>query len=367
MKVCYLTNIPAPYRVDFFNELGKVVDLTVLYERKTAADRDERWKRDNAKQFREVYLDGFKIGPSSAYARSVLQFIKDRSYDVRIIGGYSTPTQMLAIRFMKRHRIDYILSIDGGFPANECMLIKNLKRYFLSGAAMYLGTGKNAERYLAHYGADRKKIFHYHFTSLFARDILTVPPSLSEKKQLKEALGVRADKMVLSVGRLLPLKRYDLLIEAAKTLPETEVIIIGGETDAYHTRMLQQLGAKNVRFIDFMSYEALCRYYRGADVFVMPSDSDVWGMVIVEAMANGLPVIATESCGAASDLIRNGENGFIVPKGDKTKIYERLSFLLSSDEVRAQYGRNSLSFIREYTIENEVQDHIQAMDQFMFR
>ena len=54
MNVLYLTNLPAPYRVDFFNELGKEVNLTVLYERQTAGDRDARWRSRNAENFREL-------------------------------------------------------------------------------------------------------------------------------------------------------------------------------------------------------------------------------------------------------------------------------------------------------------------------
>lgn len=365
MKVLYLTNLPAPYRVDFFNELGKTVDLTVLYERQTASDRDSRWRGKQAKNFREIYPGGLKIGSASSFSHRALKFLKDEAYDVRIIGGYSTPTEMLAIRCLKQHNIRYILSIDGGFPSAEPMPLKKLKTYFISGAAMYLGTGKNAAAYLTHYGAEQNKIFGYHFTSLFEKDVLSAPPTAAEKKQLKQELGLSASNTILAVGRLLPLKRYDLLIEAAKDLPDTEVVIVGGKADRYHTEAVKRAGAKNVRFADFLPYSSLKRYYCAADVFVMTSDSDVWGMVIAEAMANGLPVIATDSCGAAPDLITNEKNGFIVPKGDKTKIYEGLKCLLSSKEKCLQFGKNSLSVIKEYTIENEVCDHIRAIHQFM--
>ena len=90
MNVLYLTNLPAPYRVDFFNELGKEVNLTVLYERQTAGDRDARWRSRNAENFRELYLGGVKISAAASFSRNVLHYLKDNSFDVRIIGGYST-------------------------------------------------------------------------------------------------------------------------------------------------------------------------------------------------------------------------------------------------------------------------------------
>ena len=368
MKLLYLTNLPAPYRVNFFNELGKQADLTVLYERKTAGDRDSRWQAPQARHFRQVFLKGYAAGAASSFSPEVLRFVRDETYDVCIIGGYSTPTEMLAISDMKRRKMRYILSIDGGFPSEkERNLVRKLKTHFISGAALYLGTGANAEKYLTHYGAAADKIMHYHFTPLFQRDILTAPPALPEKNRLKKELGLSAEKIVLSAGRLLPLKRYDLLIEAAKNLPDTEVVIVGGRADSYHMEMIKKSGAENVRFVDFLPYSGLARFMRAADVFVMPSESDVWGMVILEAMANGLPVIAAESCGAAADLISEGKNGFITPKGDITKIREGLAFLLGSAETRCEFGNNSLSLIKEYTIENEVRDHLHAIHQFMGR
>lgn len=367
MKILYITNLPAPYRVDFFNELGKYTDLTVLYERTTAGDRDARWYKEDALNFRGIDLGGIPVGAASSFSPKVLQYIKDKTYDVRVVGGYSTPTEMLAIQYMKRHKIRYILSIDGGFPAEERRFMKALKTHFISAAPMYLGTGKNAVRYLTHYGAEQDKILRYHFTSLFERDILNAPPSASEKKQLKNALGLTAAKVVVSAGRLLRSKRYDLLIEAAKDFPDTEVVIIGGKADRFHTEIIKICGAKNVRFIDFLPYSGLARYFQAADVFVMPSDSDVWGMVIVEAMANGLPVIATDSCGAAPDLIIDEKNGVIVPKGNVTKIREGLEFFLASAEDRFEFGKNSLSVVKEYSIENEVRDHIRAFDKFLGR
>ena len=76
LKVLYLTNIPSPYRVDFFNELGKQCDLTVLYERKAATDRDSSWSGDGATTFTEVFLPGIRtkadaaLCPAGAWAKA---------------------------------------------------------------------------------------------------------------------------------------------------------------------------------------------------------------------------------------------------------------------------------------------------------
>lgn len=368
MKVLYLTNLPAPYRVDFFNEFGKEVDLTVLYERKTAADRDSRWQDRKAQRYREIYLKGFLVGAASSFSPEVLDYIKDPSFDVRIVGGYSSPTEMLAIWYMKRRNIPYILSVDGGFPAtNENGFIKKLKTSLISGASLYLGTGKNATKYLTYYGAEQDRICHYHFTSLFEKDILDAPPSPEEKKKLKKMLGINAKYMILAVGRLLPLKRYDLLINAAKDMEDAWVIIIGGMADDFHKNIIYKSGAKNIQFIDFLSYKNLVPFYKAADVYVMPSDSDVWGMVLVEAMANGLPVIASEGCGAAADLVHSNTNGFLFARGNVAQLRTCLKEFLDKTEKTGSFGQKSIAYVKEYTIENEVHDHITTINRFIGR
>ncbi len=365
MKVLYLTNLPAPYRATFFNELGKHVDLTVLYERRQAEDRDARWISNAPQTYREVYLGGIPVGAASLASLEALKFFRDFSYDIKIISGYSSPTAMATIHCMKRQKIPYILSIDGGVVKEEHLLLKKLKQYLLSGAKLYLSTGKNADHFFAHYGVPAEKIMHYHFTSLFQKDICSALPSREEKQTLREKLGIREKNMILSVGRLLPLKRYDLLFRAANALSDTELVIVGGLADNYHTKLLQKYPNAKVRFVDFMPYSDLRAYFCAADVFAIASDSDVWGMVIVEAMANGLPVIATDSCGASKDLILNNENGFVVPKGDAGAITNSLRALLASDETIRMFGQKSLEIIKEFHFEHEVFDHILAFRRFL--
>ena len=78
MKVLFLTNIPSPYRVDFFNELGKKCELTVLYELERASNRDTKWSSNSSNNFTEIFLKGKKIGSDSAICFSVLKYLKNK-------------------------------------------------------------------------------------------------------------------------------------------------------------------------------------------------------------------------------------------------------------------------------------------------
>lgn len=113
MKILYITNIPAPYRIDFFNELSEYCDLTVIFERKKAADREDKWYNNKFK-FKTIFLNSKKIGSDSSLSFEIIKYLEEK-FDHIILGGYSTPTAMIASTYMKLHKIPYILNADGGF------------------------------------------------------------------------------------------------------------------------------------------------------------------------------------------------------------------------------------------------------------
>ena len=75
MKVLFITNVPSPYRVDFFEELGKSVDLTVVFERIYAKDREKIWHKLNFKNFKAYFLNGIKIGSDSSLSLKILNLL----------------------------------------------------------------------------------------------------------------------------------------------------------------------------------------------------------------------------------------------------------------------------------------------------
>ena len=99
MKILALTNVPSPYRVSFYNELGKLADVTVLFERRSAADRDERWTNEGFAYFKGIFLDGKEFGTDSSITRKYCPYLKKKDFDILILSGYSSPTVMMAIHY----------------------------------------------------------------------------------------------------------------------------------------------------------------------------------------------------------------------------------------------------------------------------
>jgi D-inositol-3-phosphate glycosyltransferase len=200
------------------------------------------------------------------------------------------------------------------------------------------------------YGADMDKV-------------IIIPPGVDlerfhpiDKTEAKKRVGIPCgDKNIMFAGRIEPLKGIDTLIQAMALIKQrypsvienTCVAIIGGDPwadnpDAEMSRlqaMRQVLGIHDiVLFLGAKDQDVLPNYYAAAELVVMPSHYESFGMVALEAMAMGRPVIASEVGGLAF-LIRDGVNGYHVPTRDPEALAERIYELLSNNQCREEMGR----------------------------
>jgi glycosyltransferase involved in cell wall biosynthesis len=119
---------------------------------------------------------------------------------------------------------------------------------------------------------------------------------------------------------------------------------------------------QNVILIGFKDKTTLFNYYKAADVFIHPTTTDVWGLVINEAMACGLPVITTDMCIAGLELIKNYENGFISKVNDFTSIPVYLNEIVENPELNFKMSNNNLNKIKWYTFETMAKVHIETLN-----
>ena len=139
-KVLFATNVPSPYRVDFFNELGKYCELTVCFERKTASDRDVKWKGKSPENFQAVQLDLKPYKEDRSRGSALKNYIKVHELDVIIFTNYVSPATMSAISWCKHHKRPFYIEYDGGFYKKDKFPLNILKKYLLCGAAGHLTT-----------------------------------------------------------------------------------------------------------------------------------------------------------------------------------------------------------------------------------
>ena len=175
------------------------------------------------------------------------------------------------------------------------------------------------------------------------------------------------ERMILYVGRIEPLKGVDTLIRAMAVLRQNckdsdcphILTIIGGDPDTSPKKMSREmarlqalcheLGMKDVIiFLGKKGQDTLPYYYSAADVLVMPSHYESFGMVALEAMACGTPVVASQVGGLAF-LVQDGITGYVVPDGNPNLLSDRLSTLIRDDALRMKMGEQAAVVAKDYS------------------
>lgn len=361
LKILFLTNIPSPYRVSFFNELGKLCDLTVLFEKASSAERDDVWKKYSFDNFNGIILNGISTGVDNAFCFKVLKYLK-MSWDRIVCANVSTPTGMLTVQYLKFRNIPYWIEGDGGFAKSGKGLKEKIKKYFISGADGYFSTGSNHDIYYMTYGADKERIYRYPFTSLTEEDMKNAGiKTKSEKENVRKKLNIVEDKVVLSVGQFIHRKAFDVLIDAASKLKNVGIYIVGGEPTEQYISQVKNLNLTNVHFVGFKNKKELAEYYIASDGFAMPTREDIWGLVVNEALSYGLPVVSSNKCVAALELIKDGVNGYIVPVEDSAALAEAINTVLTGDYDSMSSA--AYQSIQDYTIENMAKRHLEVLSE----
>ena len=199
--------------------------------------------------------------------------------------------------------------------------------------------------------------------------------------EAKSYVGLKPEnRMILFVGRIEPLKGVDTLLQAMACLQLKEarpvhLAIIGGEPGASPEdmtiemarlqKMCDDLGLdQSVIFLGMRDQDKLPYYYSAAEVVVMPSHYESFGMVALEAMACGTPVIASEVGGLAY-LVRDGETGFTIPAEEPEMLCEKLSWLLNDAELHAKMSQRAVEYAQDYAWEKIAKQIVEAYEELV--
>ncbi|HLB64479.1 MAG TPA: glycosyltransferase [Anaerolineales bacterium] len=204
--------------------------------------------------------------------------------------------------------------------------------------------------------------------------VVVIPPGVDPGRfypihpdEAKEFVGIPAgSQLLLFVGRIEPLKGIDTLLEAVSILERKGwmarrslcLAVIGGDPEVNPEKMteemkrLQELREKLgldqlVTFLGRRDQDTLPYYYSAAEAVVVPSHYESFGLVALEAMACGTPVVASETGGLVF-LVRDGETGFHVPVGDATALAEKVGLLIRDGDLRARLGRQAVAYAQRF-------------------
>jgi hypothetical protein len=363
MKVLWLFNHPAPYKIDFFNLLGEKVELTVLFERTSESDRSKAFYYEKAKTFQEIFVPGIHLGQHNSVSSYPVHYLKRHPFDIVVINGWSTFCEMKTIAYLQKHNIPYIFAINGGIAKiNEPAWIRSLKTRYIPGAKAYLSPDSRSSSYLVFYGADPAKIHLYPYSTVFKKELAEKPLSLEERYALRKKEGIPGNELFVSVGSFIKRKNEMQLLRIWKSQPEDRLLLLignGPEKKAY-LRYINENHLSNVRLMAYKPHGEILHYFALANASLFLTREDIYGHVVNECLSQGTPVIASGNANAALKLISQEKNGRLVELDSDRAIEKAIEEPFDPavyDFALAQASQN--------TIEDMVAAHLAIFEEYL--
>jgi len=291
---------------------------------------------------------------------SIVKELAEYRPDVFILSGYESPTYIMAYITARMLGAKLIYWTDSVWTKPPLLrrLAGPLIRFIVGHADACVASSSRSKEYLIRYGAKKERIFLSPLTTDIRFFFDKALEEKAKRASSRQLLGIPPSaKVILFVGRLVGTKGIMYLLKAFKSLSRdinhAYLLIIGkGPMESEIMKFSSETGIiDRVILGGYIENHILPKYYSLSDVLVLPSLYESFGLVLCEAMASGLPVVASDRVGAAQDLIKDGFNGRIVPAEDVESLAEALYSILRNPRVMEKMGRNSLCIIKNWTID----------------
>jgi len=296
-----------------------------------------------------------------------MMHIFSNKYDVILIHGYQTFSAWLILMAAKLQGIKVMLRGEA-IPKKQNTNWKNIffqkiiKVFLFFCDAVIYSCSQNKE-YWSRLNVSEDKMFFAPCAvdnEFFQKE---KKRNLSERAELRHQLGIHeVDFVVLFSARFTSRKRPLDLIEAIAKINHTNVVMLfigdGLEREAMEVAVKHH-GIRAI-FTGFLNQKELSRYYVLADMFAIVSSYDASPKALNEAMNFAIPVVCSEGVGTAHDLVRNGENGFVVPVGDIDAISKSIWQLFNDRKLSRQMGMASSNIVVDWNLKNAAKAILQA-------
>ena len=360
-RLVIITEIISPYRIPLFNALAQQedVDLHVIFLAETDPGL-RQWlvyKEEIAFSYEVLPSWRRQIGRYNVLLnRGVEAALAHACPDVILCGGYNYVASWQALAWARGRGIPFFLwsesNLEDMRPGRS--LIELLKHDFLQACTGFVVPGRAARDYLLTLGIRENRIF----TAVNAVDNHLFKTAADSARRNASQMRSQLDlpqRYFLFVGRLVREKGVFELLSAYAKLDEAlrqqiGVVFAGdGPCRARLEAEASSISKGTVRFVGFAQREQLAVYYGLAEMLILPTYSDTWGLVVNEAMACGLPIILSSAAGCGPDLITENWNGVTVPPRNISDLATAMQDVASRPETCSQMGMNSRERIRQYS------------------
>lgn len=348
---------PTPYKTDLWNTFSAAegVDLFVIYtERKNwAPDGGHNYQKWPAKHHRSIIFDGKGTRGKLAAAYGVARQIVSRRTDLICIAGYVHLATVVALfcaillgRRFVMHADEFNNDVPQGWLAQLKLLVREfLRRQIFKHGAAVLVCGKRGIESALKAGCVRDKVRDFPYVidvERIKQDAPEdVPPGCAEDLS-------RGESIIFFSGRMIPRKGLETLLEALSNCTSDRSWRLWVEGDgpafAHYQALAHTMGlTQRCRFLGFCQYDVHSWLIRHADIVVVPSFVDTWGIVVDEGIQLGKAVVSSDATGSGYDRIENGRNGYIFPAGDAQSLSQLLARLINDPALRARLGQQAIA------------------------
>ncbi|CAN5570784.1 hypothetical protein BH11BAC2_BH11BAC2_07300 [soil metagenome] len=358
-KVILITNIPNPYRVPLFNELSsqlqekgmtlKVIFASSGYERRYFKLDPTDFKFDYQILEGGIHTSSSNIEKTYFLYQGINKLLNQEKPWRIIVAGFSPATVRVFFRKLF-HRTPYIIwsgSIEKE-NRNSGVLRKLQRKILAQNAAGFIAYGSLAKKYLMNAGIPEDKI------SIGINTVDTSFFSTTTDLERKNRPKNTALTIFTYLGYLVPRKNVLCLLEAIQLLSQKrkdfrlDIIGDGDSKSSLENFVLQNNLQDQVNFLGFKQKDELPQYFAQSTALLFQTDFDIWGLVLNEAMAAGLPCIASIHAGASYDLIRENENGFVMDFSHIHEVAEKMNWIIDHPQEMKRMGEKAASYIEAH-------------------
>jgi glycosyltransferase involved in cell wall biosynthesis len=330
VRMAIVSNEPTPYRLHVLERLADEVEGVDVHNifTHTISNPSMPWQMRISARLNPIFFpkNHIAVGRSVSVRhvrlfRDIRDHITKHGIQMVILLGYNDLTRLMLIRWAHRLGLPVLLTSDSNVfgDAKTPWWLRAIKRRYvrwvLRRLAGLMPMGTCGRAYFRSYMDHRLPEFLFPYEPDY-ESLRHIDPRKVEEFRQKHGLDP-ARKRLLYCGRLVNVKRVDVLLEAfsrvALARPDWDLVIAGdGPLREPLKKSLSDIARPRVKWLGFMQFDDVVSAYHACDVLVHPSDYEPWALVINEAVACELPVIATSVVGAAVELVRHRENGLIV-------------------------------------------------------
>lgn len=333
-----ITHIPAFYKVNLYNELAKKLKILVVFISTNTSEKrsDDFTTLKNANFSYEVLNDeNFQSRNVKSNIKKIKNILKNIKYKKILVSGWDLKEFWYILIFYPKAK--NCLALESTVLESNTKGLKGfIKKFLLSRVSTVYASGALHVKLL------QALNFKGNIKITKGVGIINKPNLESMKKEYK--------KRYLYVGRLSKVKNLETIIKVFNDLPSHYLSLIGdGEEKEY----LQSISNQNITFNSPIANIKLQDKYLNHDIFILPSISESWGLVVEEALYFGLPVMVSKNCGSV-ELVKNGVNGFVF---EPLNVKEIRRLILSVDDV---VFKNLIKSVSEFSVDDRDKQQIMS-------